>query len=118
MSGHEVTLLEMQDKLAPNASVLYREGLLREIEASESLRYILNARCTGIDDGVSYTDAEGAEHKLEAGTVVIAAGMNPRVNEAMAFYEAADRCTMVGDCSALGNVEGATHTAFSTSILL
>jgi len=118
MSGHEVTLIEMQEKLAPDASPFYRNGLIQQMEANENLRYILNARCTGIGDEVTYTDADGVEHKLEAGTVVIATGMKPKLDEAMALYDAGNRFVMVGDCSALGNVEKAMRTAFSASILL
>jgi 2,4-dienoyl-CoA reductase-like NADH-dependent reductase (Old Yellow Enzyme family)/thioredoxin reductase len=118
LSGHEVTLIEMQEKLAPDASPFYRQGLLQQMEANENLRYILNARCTGIDDEVTYTDADGAEQRLEAGTVVIATGMKPKLSEAMALYDAGDRFVMVGDCSAPGNVQKAMRTAFSASIVL
>ena len=118
LSGHEVTLIEMQDELAADASTSYRNELLQQMEANENLRYILNACGTGIGDKVTYTDADGAEQKLEAGTVVIAAGMKPRYDEAMALHDTGDRFVMVGDCSALGNVQKATRTAYSASIVL
>ena len=118
MSGHEVTLIEMQDKLAPDASVSYRNGLIEQMEAKGNLQYILNACCIGIGEGVTYTEAGGAEKKLEAGTVVIAAGMKPRLDEAMALYNTGGRFFMIGDCAAIGNVEKAIRTAFSVSILL
>jgi NADPH-dependent 2,4-dienoyl-CoA reductase/sulfur reductase-like enzyme len=118
MSGHEVTILEMQDKLAPDASFFYRNGLLEQIEANENLRYILNACCIGIGDGVTYRDADGKEQKLEAGTVVIAVGMKPKTDEAMSLHDAGDRFVMIGDCSEPGNVQKAMRTAFSAAILL
>jgi pyruvate/2-oxoglutarate dehydrogenase complex dihydrolipoamide dehydrogenase (E3) component len=118
MLGHEVTILEMQDKLAPDASFLYRNGLLEQVEANEHVRYILNACCIGISDGVIYRDADGKEQKLEAGSIVIAAGMKPKTDEAMALHDAANRFFMVGDCSAAGNVQKAMRTAFSAAILL
>ncbi len=118
MLGREVTVIEMQEKLAPDASPFYRQGLLQQMEANENLRYILKARCIGIGDGVTYTDADGKEQKLEAGSVVIAVGMKPKLDETMALYDAGDRFFMVGDCSVPGNVQKAMRTAFSASILL
>ncbi len=118
MLGHEVTILEMQDKLAPDASFFYRNGLLEQIEANKNVRYILNACCIGIGDEVTYRDADGKEQKLEAGSIVIAAGMKPKTDEAMALHDAANRFFMVGDCSAAGNVQKAMRTAFSAAILL
>jgi 2,4-dienoyl-CoA reductase-like NADH-dependent reductase (Old Yellow Enzyme family)/thioredoxin reductase len=118
MLGHEVTLLEMQGELAPDASISYRAGLLKQLEANPNLRYILNACCVGIGDKVTYTDASGARQELEAGSVVVAAGMQPRHDETMALYDAGNRFEMVGDCSTLGNVEKAMRSAFSAAIVL
>ncbi len=118
MLGHEVTILEMQDKLAPDASFSYGEGLLQQMEANQNLRYILNACCIGIGGEVTYRDADGKEQKLKAGTVVIAAGMKSKNDEAMALYDAGDRFVMIGDCSEPGNVQKAMRAAFSATILL
>ncbi len=118
MLGHEVTLLEMQDKLAPDASFFYRNGLLEQVEANENLRYTLNARCIGVGDEVTYRDADGKEQKLEAGTVVIATGMKSKTDEAMALHDVGDRFFMVGDCADPSNVQKAIRTAFSAAILL
>jgi NADPH-dependent 2,4-dienoyl-CoA reductase/sulfur reductase-like enzyme len=118
MSGHEVILLEMQDKLAPDASTSYRNGLLQQIEENEHIRYILHACCVGISDCVTFIDSDGLEQKLAVGTVVIAAGMKPREDESLALYYSGGRYFMVGDCAKLGSVENATRSAFSVAILL
>jgi NADPH-dependent 2,4-dienoyl-CoA reductase/sulfur reductase-like enzyme len=118
MCGHEVTLLEMQDKLAPDASPYYRNGLIHQMEVTENLKYVLNACCVGIGDEVVYTDADGVEQKVAADTVVIAAGMKAKLDEAMALYDAGNQYVMVGDCSEPGNVEKAIRAAFSASIVL
>jgi len=118
MSGHEATLIEMQERLAPDASVSYREGLIGQIKAGRNLRYILKARCTGIGEEVVYADAENNEHRLAAGTVVIAAGMRSRQDEAMPLWNVAERFVMIGDCAAVGNVEKAMRTAFSAAVVL
>jgi pyruvate/2-oxoglutarate dehydrogenase complex dihydrolipoamide dehydrogenase (E3) component len=118
MLGHEVTLLEMQGELAPDASPLYRQGLLQQIEDNENIRCIVNACCVGIGDKVTYTDASGARQELEAGSVVVAVGMQPRHDETMALYDAADRFFMIGDCSVAGNIQKAVRSAFSTASML
>jgi len=118
MSGHEVTLIEMQDRLAPDASMTYRHTLIREIRNNRNLRYILRAQCTAIGDEVVYTDSAGKEKGVTAGTVVIATGMKSRLDEAMALWNAADRFIMIGDCSEVGNVEKAMRSAFSAAIVL
>lgn len=58
------------------------------------------------------------KQKLEAGTVVIAAGMSPRRDEAMAIGQAVERFVMVGDCTAAGNVEKAMRTAYGAAVTL
>jgi len=89
--GHDVTLLEMLDQLAPDATpgLHYRDLLLGALEEQKRFTYILNVRCTAISkEGVSYRDMDGAEHSIQAGSVVIAAGMQPKSDEALAFFGA------------------------------
>ena len=118
MSGREVTIIEMQEGLAPDASFFYHNGLLQEIEARKNIRVILNASATGIGDGVTCRDAAGKETQVAAGTVIIAAGMKPRREAAVALYDAADRYVMVGDCTNAANVEKAVRTAWSAAVVL
>jgi 2,4-dienoyl-CoA reductase-like NADH-dependent reductase (Old Yellow Enzyme family)/thioredoxin reductase len=118
MRGNEVTIIEMQDKLAPDASFFYRNGLIQEIDNNPNVAYILNACCVGIDNGVTYTDPDGTEYTLPAGTVVVAAGMQPRTDEAMAFADTGNRFELIGDCKVPGNVQQAVRSAFSAAIVI
>lgn len=118
MSGHDVTLIEMQDRLAPDASITYRGVLVRQVRSRDNLQHILKARCISINDEVIYTDAGGKEKRIQAGTVVIATGMKSRLDEAMALWNTADKFMMIGDCSEVGNVEKAMRSAFSAAIVL
>lgn len=118
--GHKVTLLEMGDMLAPNAPPVHFYSMFREAwENQQNLTCIVNACCTGIGDNkVTYTDVEGTEHDIKAGSVVIAAGMKPMSDQALKFADAADRFFMIGDCSAAGNIQKAMRSAFSTASML
>jgi len=118
--GHKVTVLEMTDMLAPNAPPTHFYSMFKEAwEKLENFKYILQARCNGIGaDKVTYIDADGTEHAIEAGSVVIAVGMKPKNDLALKFYGAADRFFIIGDCNVAGNVQKAMRSAFSTASML
>jgi len=118
--GHRVTILEMRDRLAPDATpVFYRSILVGECDKEKNLTYILNARCTIIEaDRVKYMDADGGEHMIEAGSVVVAAGTKARTDEALQFYGTAARFHTIGDCDGAGNVQKSIRSAFSIASTL
>ena len=118
--GHKVTLLEMLDVLAPHAPPEHFYNLFRAAwEKVPNLNCIVNARCTGIGaTKVTYADADGAEHTIEADSVVIAVGMKPKNDLALKFVGAADRLFIIGDCSVAGNVQKAIRSAFSTASMI
>ena len=113
--GHKVTLLEMLDMLAPDAPPTHSYSMFRDAwEKLPDFNYVLQARCTGIGaNRVTYTSADGAEHTIEAGSVVIAVGMKPSNDLALKFHDAADRFYMIGDCNVPGNIQKAMRSAFS-----
>ena len=88
-------------------------------EKLPNFKYILKARCSGIEgDKVTYIDADGKEHAIEAGSVVISVGMKPKDDLALGFYGSADRFFVIGDCEVAGNVQKAIRSAFSTASML
>jgi 2,4-dienoyl-CoA reductase-like NADH-dependent reductase (Old Yellow Enzyme family)/thioredoxin reductase len=118
--GHRVTLLEMQDRLAPEATpVHYYTMFMEAVNKHKNLKYILNARCTGIGrNKVAYTNVDGAWHEIKAGSVVIAVGMKARINKAMELSTAGNSFYMIGDCYKAGNVQKAMRSAFSIASML
>jgi 2,4-dienoyl-CoA reductase-like NADH-dependent reductase (Old Yellow Enzyme family)/thioredoxin reductase len=118
--GHNVTLLEMTDMLARDAVPIHYYSMFREAwEKLQNFKPILRARATAIGPGsVTYIDADGAEHTVKAGNVVIAVGMKPQHDLALKFYGAGDRFYMIGDCSGAGNVQKVMRSAFSTASTL
>lgn len=113
--GHRVMLLEMQDKLAPEAPPLhYRSVLLEACNDQKNFSYLLNARCNEIGtDKVVYTDANGDRQEFMAGSVVIAAGMKPRIDQAMRLSGAGNIFYLLGDCNEVGSVQKAMRSAYS-----
>ncbi|MFH1032542.1 MAG: FAD-dependent oxidoreductase [Chloroflexota bacterium] len=118
--GHKVTLLEMQDTLAPTAPRTHFYSMFKAAwEKQPNLKCIVKARCKSITaKAVTYIDADGKEQTIEAGSVVIAAGMKPKNDLALKFTGAADRFFIIGDCNVAGNVQKAMRSAFSTASLM
>jgi len=118
--GHRVILLEMLNKLAPDTAPLHYYSMLMEAcNRQNNFSYILNARCTSIDnEKVTYTDAGGVMHEIKAGSVVIAAGMRPRVDHAMEFSRSGNLFYIIGDCKKVGNVQKVMRSAFSTASMI
>ncbi len=117
--GHDVTILEMQEKILVDASASYRNRLTRNMGYHENLKTVTGGKCTAItDEGVTYLDKDGNAQTISAHSVVMAAGMKPRQAEATALYSPAYRLYTVGDCEKAANVQKAIRAAFSAAITL
>ena len=116
-NGKQVTLLEMQSALAPDAMRTYREEL--EGQVRDHCTAITDAKVTKIEaDGVCYTDAQGTQHKVAADTVLLAVGMKSRAAQAETFRPCAENFRKLGDCVKVGNVKLAVRAAFDTAMTL
>jgi NADPH-dependent 2,4-dienoyl-CoA reductase/sulfur reductase-like enzyme len=113
--GHEVTVIEMLDMLAANSAPAHTYTMFREAWESEpNFHSVLNARCKSIEAGkVTYTDADGVDHSIEAGTVVLSVGMKPKSALVMKFVGAADKVINIGDCVIAGNIQKSLRSAYS-----
>lgn len=113
--GHAVTLLEMGPVLSPESvPVHFRSLFERAWETQGGFTYHLNARVTAIHpNGVTYEDADGKRHTISAQSVVLAAGMKARQEEAMAFMDGTVRTHMIGDCDKVGCVQTGLRAAYA-----
>ena len=117
-AGHKVTLLSRQNILAYGAlRVHYYDCFEQAWQAEPNFRYILSATATGIgSDCVTYRDAEGSEHTLPAGSVVIAGGMNALTDASLAFYGSAPEFYAAGDCTNPGNIQKCVRDAYCAAM--
>jgi 2,4-dienoyl-CoA reductase-like NADH-dependent reductase (Old Yellow Enzyme family)/thioredoxin reductase len=114
--GHKVTVLSSGRDLVPTAGPHQIEIMLEAITHLENFSYETGAIPTEISNGkVSYTDAKGSKKTVKADDVVIYAGRKARKDEAMAFYGAAPRYFIAGDCGEVGNVQTCNRTAFAAA---
>ncbi len=113
--NRKVTVIEMLDKLAPDASFTHREPLIYRMDAYTT--YLLSTKCIGItSDGVQIQDAEGKTSLIPADTVILSAGMRPNTAEAEKFRECALQYAMIGDCVTPTNVEDAVHGGYEAAL--
>ena len=109
--GKNVTILEMKPELCRDAPYLHHEAVLLEMERLGVTAHT-NMRCTGIlQDGVT-AEQDGKEIKITADTVIIAAGLAPRLDEAESFRSCAAEFWKIGDCKQARNVRLAIHEGY------
>jgi thioredoxin reductase len=84
------------------------------LQSHPNLDFVLEATARSIKDGkVTYTDSEGNEKSIEADSVVIYAGLKPRMDEAMKFQGSADQVLLLGDCTGKnGTIQKTIRSAF------
>jgi len=113
--GHKVELIEMTDRLAPDAPVMHFRSMLLEYAAkTPNFHYTLHATCRAVTEtGVVYTDENGAEHALEGGAVLMAVGSRSRADEALALFAPGRRVMMIGDCRRASDIANAMRTGFA-----
>lgn len=117
--GKQVTILEMCDRLAPDASPTHREELMRELEKEPGLNIVTGLRCTRITARtVDAVTAGGEVRSLAADTVVLAAGMRARTSEVDELLSAALYVFPIGDCVRAATVEQAMRSAYTAALTL
>ena len=109
--GKQVTIVEMKPELCRDAPYLHHEAVLLELEHLGVTTHT-NMRCTQIlPDGI-IAEQDGQEYKFVADTVVIAAGLSPRMEEAESFRDCAPEFWKIGDCKQARTVRLAMHEGY------
>ena len=118
--GHNVTVLEKSHKLAKDAPPLQFYSMFQEAwEKLPNFRGIIHAECTTVSaDGVTYIDMDGNEQTVKAGSIVIAAGMQPKNEEALVFAQLNKKLFLIGDCHTIGNVQTAVRSGYGAAYML
>ncbi len=117
--GRHVTILEMQDELAPDCGRMHRINLLHQIETEPNITVATGHRCTGIGaDRVTAVSPDGAEVSFPADTVVMAAGMKPDADEVDRLRSLVRECYVVGDAFRARQIGQATRDAANAVTVL
>lgn len=115
--GKQVTVLEMQTGILTDASPSYRSRLKRNMDAmGENLKVITGGRCIAMGKETRYRTREGTEGVIAGDCVILAAGMKPETEQALALYDTDYEFCMVGDCRETGNVQKAVRSAYAAAM--
>ncbi len=110
----KVSLLEMTGEIGTDAHYLVRDAIKERMD--KTVKVFLNARCTKIQEKeVSYLDQDRNENVINADTIILACGMKPKVQEAVAFANIAPEWEEIGDCATASNLEMALRTGYDAA---
>lgn len=112
--GKRVTLIEMTRAIAQEEYSIPRQALVEHMD--EYVTYYCGVRCTGItQQGTEVADSFGNTALIEADTVVLAAGMRARSQQAEQFRGLSLFFEPIGDCVVAKNVRGATRSGYDAA---
>lgn len=111
-TGHNVTVVEMQNQVAQDSFGMYKEALLREMELS-GVQILLNHRCEKIDGvDVMVSEPDGKQKILTGDQIFYAFGMEPNATEELKAAAGDIPVFEVGDCCQVGKVDRALKEGY------
>lgn len=111
--GRKVTLVEMRDKVAPDANIRHRPMLMRTLQELVDVR----TSYTGLEvkpEGLLCRDAEGREILLEGRTVICAVGQRSRKHDAL--LDAAPFVRVIGDAVRPSTITNAVYQGWHAGL--
>ena len=113
--GHEVTVVEMLDRVANEAFGSYREALVWEMENC-GMKTMPKTKCLEIlPDGVKVENAEGTQ-TLEADTILFALGMKTVPYDELKAAAGDAEVFVVGDAIKPGQVDQCTRSGYLAAV--
>lgn len=117
--GKDVTILEMQSDLAPDASTTHREELMVEFRKdADRIRPILSARCIGIGPNSVTYEKDSRMNTLEADSIILSVGMRALDTLADTFMGITEEYAQAGDCVKPRTVDEAIREGFYAAVTL
>lgn len=114
--GHDVTIVEMKDKIAGEVNSFYRGGLMPQIEKAATC--CVNTTVKEIlPDGVRVS-RDGEEFVIQADTVVCALGFRTDDQTVDALTAEVDENYIIGDCRNVGIIYHAMSQAYDAAMML
>ena len=111
--GRQVTVAELQNRLAPEAIHMYRSALMEELE-KRKVSIHLGLRCLEIGSTSAVFRTEGGQNTtLYSDTVIYALGMSPR---SFPLDGTGIPVIKIGDCRKPGNVRSCTTDGYRTAL--
>lgn len=111
--GKKVNVIEAGSILNRTLNDIMKESLSVQMKSCGEFRALINTRVQEIAaDSVRVKDIEGDEQRICADTVIFAAGMRSRQDEANSFYGIVQDTNIIGDAHRVGTVWTATEEGY------
>lgn len=115
-AGKNVTILEIGSVLNRTLNDIMKTALMTEMKKYLNLTAITNISCREIrEHSVTAETEDGNVKKFPADTVIFAAGMKSRIDEANEFYGIAQDTNIIGDVNRVGTVWNALEDGYYIS---
>ena len=109
--GKQVTNVEMLDHISDGGNFLHMSGVRVEIKKVGLDIQLKNKVKEVTPEGV-LCETEDGDKLYEADSVIVALGMRPNRDAAVALYDCAPEFQIIGDCFTVKNIAEATGTAY------
>lgn len=115
-TGRDVTIIEMQNDVAPDANWMHRVGMLQSFAQQENLHVRTGLRCMAVtEEGVETQDKDGKTVVIPAESKVYAFGQRSvAADKFMALDVPVIR--IVGDCHQVGKTNGAIFDGYHAAM--
>ena len=108
--GRECAIIEMKDEVAGDVNMLYRGGLMPEIEKAAAI--YTNTVVKEITDSGVTVERAGEQFAIEADSVVCALGFHSPWDRVDALCDEVVESYIVGDCNQVAKIFEAVNDAF------
>ena len=115
MEGKKVHIVEMRDRLAPDANVRHRPLLLQEIEKYASV-HTCHRGLRVTKEGVICLDEEGREVLIPGDTVICALGQRSRTDVVTALQDSAPYVRVIGDAARVSTITNAVYWGYHAAL--
>ncbi len=114
--GRDVTIIEMQNDVAPDANWMHRVGMLQSFAQQKNLHVKTGLRCMAVtDEGVETQDKDGNTVVIPAESKVYAFGQRSvAADKLMALDVPVIR--IIGDCHQVGKTNGAIFDGYHAAM--
>ncbi len=115
-TGRDVTIIEMQNDVAPDANWMHRVGMLQSFAQQENLHVRTGLRCMAVtEEGVETQDKDGKTVVIPAESKVYAFGQRSvAADKLMALDVPVIR--IIGDCHQVGKTNGAIFDGYHAAM--
>lgn len=114
--GKAVTIVEMQDQIAPEANWMHKEGMMQAF-AKQNITIVTGRKVVSIlEDGVTVADKNNETTVIASDSVVYAISMRPNNQLVEELRDCAPFVRAVGDCVRARKVSPAIYEAYYAAV--